>query len=105
MVAQRMKILHILAGMSAESGVAIVATRLAVEQQSLGHQVCVASTGEGEVLKCESSKVLKCEEVLKLEGRTPRQGEADPEQNIEHRTSNIALFAIFATIHCNAVVF
>ena len=52
-----MKILHILAGISAESGVAIVATRLAVEQQSLGHQVCVASTGQK---KCDSAIVHYC---------------------------------------------
>jgi glycosyltransferase involved in cell wall biosynthesis len=55
-----MKILHIVADISAGSGVAVAATRLAVEQQNLSHQVCVACTGErGEVLKCESSKVLK----------------------------------------------
>ncbi len=86
-----MKILHIVAAMPPESGVAAVATRLAVEQQGLGCEVCVATTEVGKVAVDSSSR--------QLEGRTPRQGEADPEQNIEHppsqclrrtgRTSNI----------------
>ncbi len=110
-----MKILHILAENSVESGVAIVATRLAVEQQNLANQVCVASTEKREVLagfaksyaepgKCKpasleatpsqgSSKVLKLDE--KLETGNWKLGEAlrseaeDKFLNIEHRTSNI----------------
>ena len=39
-----MKILHIIAGMPPESGIAAVVTRLAVEQRLLGHQVAVACT-------------------------------------------------------------
>lgn len=57
-----MKILHIVAGVSPESGVTAVVTRLAVEQQRLGHEVCVAWTVKREVLKCESAKVLKLSE-------------------------------------------
>ncbi|MEI7948333.1 MAG: glycosyltransferase [bacterium] len=39
-----MKILHIIAVMPPESGIAAVVTRLALEQQRLGHEVAVAST-------------------------------------------------------------
>lgn len=41
-----MNILHIIAGMPPESGVAAVVKRLAVEQRGLAHQVCVARTEE-----------------------------------------------------------
>jgi glycosyltransferase involved in cell wall biosynthesis len=49
-----MKIVHIVAGMPPESGVAAVVRRLADEQYRLGHHVCVACTGQE---KCMSSFV------------------------------------------------
>lgn len=65
MVAQRMKILHIVAEISAESGVAVVATRLAAAEQNLAHQVCVACTGQENSLiallpYCLIDKTPKC---------------------------------------------
>jgi len=60
-----MKILHIIAGMSPGSGIAAVVAPLAKEQQRLGCEVCVATT-QDEVLKFESSKVLKLGEIREV---------------------------------------
>jgi len=65
-----MKVLHIVAEVSVESGVAVVATRLAVEQQGLGHQVCVASTGQK---KCVSALVHYCVSEEQVRGVTFRR--------------------------------
>jgi len=70
-----MKILHIVAGISPESGVAAVVTRLAVEQQGLGCEVSVASTEKREVLAGFAKSYAepgKCEPAS-LEA-TPSQG-------------------------------
>jgi glycosyltransferase involved in cell wall biosynthesis len=89
-----MKILHIVAEISVESGVAVVATRLAVEQQNLAHEVCVASTEKRKVLKFESSKVLKCCEKLETGnlklGETLWSGADHKLLNVEHSTSAFA---------------
>ena len=52
-----MKILHIIAGMPPESGVAAVVARLAVEQRGLGHEVCVAWTRQE---NCLITKLQDC---------------------------------------------
>ena len=96
-----MKILHIIAGMPPESGVAAVVARLAVEQRGLGLEVAVAWTEGREVLKFEpaslratpsqgNAKVLKLVEKLEtgnLKLEETLRSEADHKfLNIEHRT-------------------
>ena len=77
-----MRILHIIAGMPPESGIAAVVTSLASEQRWLGHEVSLATTQDNTVLKFEPAS-LKA---------TPRRGSSKvlklERENIEHSTLN-----------------
>ena len=72
-----MKILHIVAGMTPESGVAAVVTRLAVEQQGLGCEVSVAFTSNNCLIAslpyCLIDKTLNCVSEEQVRGVTFRR--------------------------------
>ena len=90
-----MKIVHIIAGMPPESGIAVVVTRLAAEQFGLGHEVAVATTKGGVVLKFEPASLgatpsQGSSKVLKLERENIRLREYVYGGQVEHSTSAFA---------------
>jgi len=75
-----MNILHIIAGMPPESGIAAVVTRLAGEQRRLGNEVAVATTEVGG---------QRTEIRGQLEERVSTTENTKSTENIEHSTLNI----------------